>query len=118
MIVGLICLLFIVAFANKTSAFVRINVGLFLFVVALVTVPLMDVFYMDGRVGMYGGFGVTVGLVGICGIADALVQGGVIGAAGELPDRYMQATVAGTAASGILLFPLSSLWLNIPRFAL
>ncbi|XP_004228548.1 equilibrative nucleotide transporter 1 [Solanum lycopersicum] len=103
MIVGLIGLLFIVAFSNKTSAFVRINVGMFLFVVALVTVPLMDVFYVDGRVGVYAGFGVTVGLVGICGIADALVQGGVVGAAGELPERYMQATFAGTAASGVLV---------------
>ncbi|XP_009625619.1 equilibrative nucleotide transporter 1 [Nicotiana tomentosiformis] len=102
MIIGLICLLFIVAFANKTSAFVRINVGMFLFVVALVTVPLMDVFYVKGSIGVYSGFYVTVGLVGLCGIADALVQGGVIGAAGELPDRYMQATVAGTAASGVL----------------
>ncbi|XP_015060345.1 equilibrative nucleotide transporter 1 [Solanum pennellii] len=103
MIVGLIGLLLIVAFSNKTSAFVRINVGMFLFVVALVTVPLMDVFYVDGRVGVYAGFGVTVGLVGICGIADALVQGGVVGAAGELPERYMQATFAGTAASGVLV---------------
>ncbi|PHT73887.1 Equilibrative nucleotide transporter 1 [Capsicum annuum] len=103
MIIGLICLLFIVAFANKTSAFVRINVGLLLFVIALVTVPLMDVVYVKGRVGVYGGFGVTVGLVGVCGIADALVQGGVIGAAGELPERYMQATVAGTAASGVIV---------------
>lgn len=109
MIVGLICLLLIVAFADKTSSFVRINVGMFLFVVALVTVPLMDVFYVDGRVGVYGGFAVTVCLTGICGIGDALVQGGVIGSAGELPERYMQATVAGTAASGILLFPFSSL---------
>ncbi|TMW86141.1 hypothetical protein EJD97_021897 [Solanum chilense] len=103
MIVGLIGLLLIVAFSNKTSAFVRINVGMFLFVVALVTVPLMDVFYVDGRVGVYAGFGVTVGLVGTCGIADALVQGGVVGAAGELPERYMQATFAGTAASGVLV---------------
>ncbi|MCD7467172.1 Epsin-1, required for endocytosis and actin patch assembly [Datura stramonium] len=103
MIVGLICLFFIVAFANKTSAFVRINIGLFLFVVALVTVPLIDVFYVDGRVGVYGAFVVTVGLVGLCGIADALVQGGVIGAAGELPERYMQATFAGTGASGVLV---------------
>ncbi|XP_059278712.1 equilibrative nucleotide transporter 1 [Lycium ferocissimum] len=103
MIIGLICLLFIVVFGNKTSAFVRINVGMLLFVFALVTVPLMDVWYIDGRVGVYEGFGVTVCLVGICGIADGLVQGGVIGAAGELPERYMQATVAGTAASGVLV---------------
>lgn len=41
-------------------------------------------------------------------IADALVQGGIVGSAGELPERYMQAMVAGTAASGKLF---SSLYL-------
>ncbi|KAJ8574276.1 hypothetical protein K7X08_026081 [Anisodus acutangulus] len=63
----------------------------------------MDVYYVNGRVGVYSGFGVTVVLVGVCGIADAFVQGGVTGAASELPERYMQATVAGTAASGVLV---------------
>ncbi|CAN4087532.1 unnamed protein product [Withania somnifera] len=104
MIVGFVSLLFIVAFGNRmASSFVRINVGMLMFVIALVAVPVMDLVYLDGRVGVYGGFGVTVGLVGICGLADALVQGGVIGAAGELPERYMQATIAGTAASGVLV---------------
>lgn len=75
--------------------------GLGLFVVSLVVVPVMDVSYIKGRVGVYIGFYVSVGAVGLSGIADALVQGGVIGAAGEMPERYMQAVVAGTAASGI-----------------
>ncbi|XP_031101184.1 equilibrative nucleotide transporter 1 [Ipomoea triloba] len=103
MVVGLICLLLIIAFAHKSSSFVRINVGLALFVVALLAVPLMDVFYVKGSVGVLGGYYLTVGMVGLCGLADGLVQSGVIGAAGELPDRYMQAVVAGTAASGILV---------------
>nr|GMD15084.1 equilibrative nucleotide transporter 1 [Ipomoea batatas] len=103
MVVGLICLLLIIAFAHKSSLFVRINVGLALFVVALLAVPLMDVFYVKGSVGVLGGYYLTVGMVGLCGLADGLVQSGVIGAAGELPDRYMQAVVAGTAASGILV---------------
>lgn len=60
----------------------------------------MDLVYIKGRVGLYDGFYVTVGATALCGLADALVQGGVIGAAGELPERYMQAVVAGTAASG------------------
>ncbi|KAI3816807.1 hypothetical protein L1987_16512 [Smallanthus sonchifolius] len=30
-------------------------------------------------------------------------SGGVIGAAGEMPERYMQAVLAGTAASGVLI---------------
>lgn len=104
MVVGLICLLLIIAFAHKSNSFVRINVGMALFVVALLAVPLMDVFYVKGSVGVLGGYYITVGMVGVCGLADGLVQSGVIGAAGELPERYMQAVVAGTAASGISFF--------------
>ncbi|KAJ0620392.1 putative equilibrative nucleoside transporter [Helianthus annuus] len=103
MIVGLICILFIVFLSHKSNAFVRINVGLGLFVVSLLVVPVMDVTYIKGQVGVYGGFYVSVAAVALSGIADALVQGGVIGAAGEMPERYMQAVVAGTAASGVLI---------------
>ena len=39
-----------------------------------------------------------------CGIADELVQGSLIESAGELPEKYMQAVVAGTVASGMLFF--------------
>lgn len=103
MMVGLISLLLIIAFEHKSSSFVRINAGLVLFALALLAVPLMDVWYLKGKVGVYGGYYVTVCLVGLCGIADALVQGSIIGSAGELPERYMQAVVAGTAASGVLV---------------
>ncbi|CAH9139981.1 unnamed protein product [Cuscuta epithymum] len=103
MVVGLISLLVVIALAHKSNSFVRINVGLALFVLALLAVPLMDVFYVKGNIGVAGGYYISVGLVGISGLADGLVQGGVIGSAGELPDRYMQAVVAGTAASGILV---------------
>lgn len=84
----------------------RINVGLALFVVSLLVVPVMDAVYIKGQVGLYNGFYVTVAAVGLSGIADALVQGGLIGAAGELPERYMQAIVAGTAGSGVLVSAL------------
>ena len=100
MLICLGCLLIIVFYAHKSEAYVRINVGLGLFVVALLVVPVMDAVYIKGRVGLYDGFYITVGVVGLAGIADALVQGGLIGAAGELPERYMQAIVAGTAGSG------------------
>lgn len=68
----------------------------------------MDAVYIKGRVGLYDGFYVTVGAVALAGLADALVQSGIIGSAGELPERYMQAAVAGTAASGKLSFSVSS----------
>ncbi|KAK6160185.1 hypothetical protein DH2020_003566 [Rehmannia glutinosa] len=101
MLVGLTSLLFIIAFAHKSNSVVRINVGYVLFLVALLAVPLMDVWYVKGRVGVYGGYYATVAVVGLCGVADGLVQGGVVGNAGELPERYMQAVVAGTAASDL-----------------
>ncbi|KAL8253647.1 hypothetical protein R6Q59_031868 [Mikania micrantha] len=103
MVIGLVCLIFIVFYSHKSNAFVRINVGLGLFVVSLLVVPVMDVTYIKGQVGVYAGFYVSIAAVGLSGIADALVQGGVIGAAGEMPERYMQAVVAGTAASGVLI---------------
>ncbi|GLT36541.1 hypothetical protein SLA2020_109130 [Shorea laevis] len=103
MLVGLTCLVFIIFYAHKSDAYVRINVGLVLFVVSLLVVPVLDAVYIKGRVGLYAGFYVTVGAIGLSGMADALVQGGLIGAAGELPERYMQAVVAGTAGSGVLV---------------
>ncbi|KAL8157112.1 equilibrative nucleotide transporter 1 [Apium graveolens] len=103
MLVGLICLLFILAYAHKSTSFVRINAGFVMFVLALVVVPLMDVGYVKGRVGVFEGFYVAVGAVAVCGIGDALVQGSIIGAAGEMPERYMQAVVAGTGVSGVLV---------------
>ncbi|KAM2925257.1 hypothetical protein FF1_042792 [Malus domestica] len=51
MMVGLFCLLLIIFYSHKSEAHVRINVGLGLFVVSLLVVPLMDVFYIKGRVG-------------------------------------------------------------------
>ncbi|TYG73076.1 hypothetical protein ES288_D04G071300v1 [Gossypium darwinii] len=77
----------------------RINVGLGIFVVSLLVVPVMDAVYIKGQVGLYDKFYVTVGLLALAGIGDALVQGGLIGVAGELPERYMQAIVAGSGGS-------------------
>ncbi|CAN6548983.1 unnamed protein product [Malus baccata var. baccata] len=106
MVVGLFCLLLIIFYAHKSEAYVRINVGLGLFVVSLLVVPLMDVFYIKGRVGLYNGFYVTVVAVALSAAADALVQGSLIGAASELPGTYMQAVVAGTAGSGVIVSAL------------
>ncbi|XP_057948919.1 equilibrative nucleotide transporter 1 [Malania oleifera] len=103
MLVGLLFLLLIIAYAYKSDVVVRINAGLALFVLALLVVPVLDAVYIKGRTGIYSGFYVTVAAVGLSGMADALVQGGIIGSAGELPERYMQAVVSGTAASGVLV---------------
>ncbi|KAH6835190.1 Nucleoside transporter family protein [Perilla frutescens var. hirtella] len=39
----------------------------------------------------------------ICGLADGLIGGSLIGTAGKLPKQYMQAVFAGTASSGVLI---------------
>jgi solute carrier family 29 (equilibrative nucleoside transporter), member 1/2/3 len=103
MLACLLPLLLIVLCFPKSSAPARINTGLAFFTLALLAVPAMDAAYVKGRPGLYGAFDVTVAATVLCGVADALVQGGVIGFAGELPGRYMQAVIAGTAASGELL---------------
>ncbi|EXB82611.1 Equilibrative nucleoside transporter 4 [Morus notabilis] len=103
MLVCLVFLLLVIFFSHNSDAYPRINAGLALFVVAMLVVPVMDAVYIKGRVGLYAGFDVTVVAVALSGVADALVQGGIIGSAGELPERYMQAVVAGTAASGVLV---------------
>ncbi|EEF36986.1 equilibrative nucleotide transporter 1 [Ricinus communis] len=103
MLVGLCCLLVVIFYSRVSDAYIRINVGLLFFVVALLVVPVMDAVYIKGRVGLYAGFDVSVGAIALSGLADGLVQGGLIGSAGELPERYMQAIVAGTAGSGVLV---------------
>ncbi|GKV06920.1 hypothetical protein SLEP1_g18737 [Rubroshorea leprosula] len=82
MLVGLTCLLVIIFYAHKSDAYVRINVGLGLFVVALLVVPVLNAVYIKDQVGLYAGFYATVGAIGLSDIADALVQGVLIGAVG------------------------------------
>ncbi|ESQ28183.1 hypothetical protein EUTSA_v10018596mg [Eutrema salsugineum] len=104
MLVGLIGLLVIVVFyAHKSLASFRINLGLLLFVIALLVVPVLDLVYIKGQVGLYAGFDITSVALGLSGVADALMQGGLIGVAGEMPERYTQAIIAGTAGSGVLV---------------
>ncbi|KAK2351569.1 equilibrative nucleotide transporter [Trifolium repens] len=96
-------LILIILNGHKSYAYVRINVGLALFIVSLLVVPLLDAVYVKGRVGLYNGFYVTVAVVGVSGLANALVQGSILGSAGELPERYTQAVIVGSAASGVLV---------------
>ena len=103
MLIGLVGISLIILYSHTSRAFLRINVGLALFVVSLLVVPLIDAFYVKGRVGISGGFYATSVAVGLSGVADALVQGSIVGSAGELPERYTQAVIAGTAGSGIPL---------------
>lgn len=93
-------LLFLVFFGRQCDARVRINLGLALSVLSLLLMHLLEVFYIRGRIGLFSGFYVSPGAVVMCGAAEALVQSGVVGSAGELPERYMQAVVSGYTGSG------------------
>ncbi|MQL95297.1 hypothetical protein Taro_027965 [Colocasia esculenta] len=110
-------IIMVVWWAHRSGASIRINSGLVLFVICLLVVPILDAAYVKGHRGLYGAYDVTIVAVVLSGVGDALVQGGVIGSAGELPERYMQAVVAGTAASvdGVAfeLFALSCLYLDV-----
>ncbi|XP_047176489.1 equilibrative nucleotide transporter 1 [Vigna umbellata] len=102
MLIGLVGISLIILYRYSSKAFLRINLGLVLFVVSLLIVPLVDAFYVRGRVGVIGGFYAAAFAIGLSGVADALVQGSIVGSAGELPERYMQAVIAGTGGSGVL----------------
>lgn len=106
MIPALVVIVLLLTFAGRANARVRINLGLSLFLLSLLVVPVMDVAYIKGQRGLDVGYFITVAAVVFCGIADATVQGSLIGSAGELPEQYMQAVVAGTAASGVLVSAL------------
>ncbi|KAI3833931.1 hypothetical protein MKW92_007901 [Papaver armeniacum] len=89
-------------FSNKErrlSFRFRMNIGLFMFLLTLMTPPIIDWCGVSTSSSYYA----IVGAVSVCGLADGLIGGSLIGFAGELPERYMQAVFAGTASSGVLV---------------
>ncbi|XP_014509661.1 equilibrative nucleotide transporter 8 [Vigna radiata var. radiata] len=90
---------------SKTTLRLRMNLGFSMFVMSLMVAPVIDwtssSTKLDERPS--GAYGLTVAAVVICGLADGLVGGSLIGSAGKLPKQYMQAVFAGTASSGILI---------------
>lgn len=83
----------------------RMNLGFSLLVLSLMVVLLLDWAWngngSEGRPN--GAYGVTVASVVVCGLADGLIGGSLVGSAGKLPKQYMQAVFAGTASSGVLV---------------
>lgn len=101
----LIVLLYLTLNGQHYTTSFRVNGGLALYLLAVVLVPLMDTLFIKDAGSTFTHYA-TVASLALTGVADALVQGSVIGAAGELPERYMQAFVAGTAACGVLVSAL------------
>ncbi|PWA65616.1 equilibrative nucleoside transporter, Major facilitator superfamily domain protein [Artemisia annua] len=80
----------------------RMNFGYGLFVLALMVAPVTDWIGHGDEVkrGSNAAFVVLVLMVVVTGAAEGLTSGSLIGATGKLPDRYMQAVVAGNASAG------------------
>uniref|UniRef100_A0A803Q9J1 Uncharacterized protein n=1 Tax=Cannabis sativa TaxID=3483 RepID=A0A803Q9J1_CANSA len=82
---------------GKLSSRLTLNLGFSMFVLSLMVAPMIDwVWCTESSEKTYG---VTVASVAVCGIADGLVGGSLMGSAGRLPKQYMQAVFAGTASS-------------------
>ncbi|XP_031378283.1 equilibrative nucleotide transporter 8 isoform X1 [Punica granatum] len=88
--------------SRRLSFRTRMNFGFFMFVASLMVAPVMDWTWSGGsRTGKNQdeAYPVTVLVVVVCGLADGLIGGSLIGSAGKLPKQYMQAVFAGTASS-------------------
>ncbi|KAJ6741981.1 EQUILIBRATIVE NUCLEOSIDE TRANSPORTER [Salix viminalis] len=84
----------------------RMNTGFCMFILSLMVALVIDwTWSSSGPKGSTsnGAYAVTVASVVVCGVADGMIGGSLIGAAGKLPKQYMQAVFAGTASSGVLI---------------
>ncbi|KAJ9550983.1 hypothetical protein OSB04_015028 [Centaurea solstitialis] len=91
--------------STKVGFRTRVNFGFAMFVISLMVTPTID-WAQNGGVSKEEScvtFYVVVASVVVCGLADGLIGGSLIGSAGKLPKEYMQAVFAGTASSGILV---------------
>lgn len=76
----------------------RMNLAQVLFITALMVAPVMD--WPCGGKGREIGYVMMIVALVVCGVADGLNMGSLVGATGELPGWYMQAVFAGNASSG------------------
>ncbi|KAI7755703.1 hypothetical protein M8C21_028305 [Ambrosia artemisiifolia] len=88
--------------SSLVSFKVRMNIGFTMFVVSLMVTPTID-WACWHKMSTPASFYAVVASVVICGLADGLIGGSLVGSAGKLPKEYMQAIFAGTASSGILV---------------
>ncbi|XP_021760788.1 equilibrative nucleotide transporter 8-like [Chenopodium quinoa] len=88
---------------SKVSFRLKMNFGFSMFVLSLMVTPTIDWAKGSSSWKSDGSFLATVASVVVCGLADGLIGGSLIGSAGKLPKEYMQAVFAGTASSGVLV---------------
>ncbi|KAL2929664.1 Equilibrative nucleotide transporter 8 [Bienertia sinuspersici] len=74
---------------TKTSFRIRMNVGMSMFIMSLIVAPTID--WAKWSFHERFSFIAIVTSVVVCGLADGLIAGSLIGSAGKLPKEYMQA---------------------------
>ncbi|CAN6681214.1 unnamed protein product [Malus baccata var. baccata] len=106
---SLLVLLVMMSWSNwweKMSPRLKLNLGFSLFILSLMVAPITG--WLSRSSALSSGranadYGVIVTSVVVCGLADGLVGGSLMGSAGKLPKKYMQAVFAGTASSGVII---------------
>jgi len=96
---SVLVLVLMMTWNTRMSYRVRMNLGFSMFIIAMMISPLID-WVWKGEKGENVSYMLMVGSVVLCGLADGVVGGSLIGSAGKLPRQYMQAIFAGTASSG------------------
>ncbi|XWS70707.1 hypothetical protein CRYUN_Cryun03dG0070500 [Craigia yunnanensis] len=91
--------------SRKLTHRFRMNMGFSMFILSLMVAPIIDWVWHSNwsKERQNAAYVATVAAVVICGLADGLIAGSLIGSAGKLPKQYMQAIFAGTASSGVLV---------------
>ena len=81
----------------------RIGFGYFMFTIALVFVPLLDIAIQNCALDSNVSFFLTLCAVFTVGIGSGLQQSSYYGLSGMLPPRYTQAVMAGESAAGLVV---------------
>lgn len=92
----------LVLYGHQTTSRARIKWGFWAMLLVIAAIPAMDA-ALAGRGGTPATLAFTVAAVAAAGAVDACLQGSLYGTAGGLPERYTQAIVGGTAASGVIV---------------
>ncbi|CAH8283616.1 unnamed protein product [Eruca vesicaria subsp. sativa] len=99
---SVLVLVLMMTWNTRLSYRLRLNLGFSMFIIPIMVSPIIDWVWKGEKNGNIS-YILMVGSVVLCGLADGLVGGSLIGSAGKLPRQYMQAIFAGTASSGIIV---------------
>lgn len=99
----LIAYILVTFFWREGSSWVKINIGGAASITALLVIALMNGIAISEK-GTTATFWVTLGLVGLAGVGDAISQGSILGISSELPVSFTKSYCCGTVVSGVFAF--------------